>query len=117
PIPRGSVETLRDALAWRIDGAPAFVGTTGPLSPAGILAGVLKGTFLWVRGVEKHTRLADALAYGVVLKRWLRKFCGVATHNLANYLIWHRVKREPPLRTTLLRWPLTSERLDPVPVE
>lgn len=47
--------------------------------------------------------------YGRRLRQWVRRFRGVATRYLPNYLIWHRMADEPfrhALADVVLRWPL-----------
>ena len=57
----------------------------------------------------EHVR--TVVGYRLRLRRWLRRFRGVATKYLANYLAWHRALDAAVrvgLEATLVRWPLAS---------
>lgn len=51
--------------------------------------------------------------YGAQFRRWMRRFRGVATRYLPNYLIWHRRVfgfPGPPFRQLVMNWPLDPSR-------
>src|SRR5690606_4916297 len=77
---------LCDILAARVRGQPAVFARTGPLSPAGLFAKRLRGTFCWARGPGGSTLLSTVSAYAGRLSAWLERFRGVATYYLPNYL-------------------------------
>ena len=56
-------------------------------------------------------RLSAGRDYGQELNAWLKRFRGVATKYLQNYLEWHRASNRDHrqgLATAVLRWPLPS---------
>jgi hypothetical protein len=55
------------------------------------------------------THTETALDYRDRLLAWIRRFHGVATRYLPNYLVWHRVIDAPyrlGIARTVLRWPV-----------
>ncbi len=117
-------DRLRDAgrlarvVAARVRRPGALIARTGRFGPAAVLARRLGLTFHDARGHQSSARRArsivhvrNALAYRNRLHLWIRRFRGVATRYLANYLVWHRAvdgHRRGRLRIELLRWPLDS---------
>lgn len=53
---------------------------------------------------EPDIHLNNVNAYHSRLKEWLRRFHGVATANLPNYLGWRRALEAPPEKATAERW-------------
>ena len=49
---------------------------------------------IWPQGIRVVTKVyhvQNVNAYDNRLKEWMRRFHGIATHNLANYLDWRRL--------------------------
>jgi transposase-like protein len=98
---------LREAFARRVVGAPTIVAKEGPLSPAGRFARLLRGAFCWANRGSAPALLSNVRGYGARFRQWLKRFCGVATCYMPNYLTWHRlVDRTPAVafRDVLLSW-------------
>jgi transposase-like protein len=112
------VVRLRDlihSLQKRLAGKPVLLAAQGPLGPVGSLARSVGGGFVDVRGGVAlrpgtlwHLRMSRG--YARRLSVWIRRFRGVATKYLGNYLIWHRIidasdRRKPAL--AVLHWCLS----------
>ena len=104
-------DALEAALVPRLHGRPILAAREPKHGPAGRLARRRGLTFHRARGpfaprVRGRASVDAAIAYGWRLQDWLRRFCGVATRYLPNYLIWHRLVDR--------RWRL-SQRPQPAP--
>ncbi|MFO7894351.1 MAG: IS1595 family transposase [Longimicrobiales bacterium] len=87
PLRPGASE-LEAALRPRLDATIEFVSTFGPYGAAGILAVRLERSYR-----RAGLRAPESMAvrrYIMALRRWLKRFRGVATRYLPNYLAWHR---------------------------
>jgi transposase-like protein len=92
---RIGTDALARALAARLHGRPILTAREPKHGPAGRLARRRGLTFHSARGpraeaVRVYARVDHAVAYGWRLQDWMRRFCGVATRYLPNYLVWHR---------------------------
>lgn len=99
----------------RLHGVATIIAAQLPTGPAARFAARAGARFLDARGALEVTghrlaHIATAREYRFRLHRWLKRFRGVATFYLENYLIWHRTV-DHALRQGMpahaLRWPLT----------
>jgi transposase-like protein len=122
---RVSCGQLDAALDRRIAGAPIITAAEGQLGACGTFARRRGGTFHDARpGIVPRTsstantrsgpaklltHVRTVRRYRDRLVEWLRRFRGVATRYLLNYLVWHRgVDRalRSAVGATALRWPV-----------
>jgi hypothetical protein len=83
---------LSEALGPRVDPRATLLGREGRYGAIGLFASGTGRRFLDVR-YGRHRSLPDvdgAVAYSHDFRRWVRRFRGVATRYLPNYLAWHR---------------------------
>lgn len=85
---RPNAEDLRAALGPRLLPGAELSSVFGPYGAAGLLAVRTDRSY---RQVDRRSREFLAVQRSIMaLRRWLRRFNGVATRYLANYLAWHR---------------------------
>ena len=104
---------LARALGPQIDGPTRVLAAHGRFGPASAFAHGRRGQFRNVNTPHRHpdallARLDSARAYLHRLREWLKRFCGVATRYLHNYLAWHRALDRAfrlGFHAILLRWP------------
>ena len=86
---------LEDVLAGRVRRRPIVTARQGRFGAGALFARRRGGRFFDARGRARHAsgraHIRTARAYGQRLLDWMRRFHGVATRYLANYLLWHRV--------------------------
>lgn len=86
---------IGDALEGKVRGRPIVTCRQGRLGAAALFARRLGGRFFDARRRARHAtgraHIRNARAYGHRLNDWMRRFRGVATRYLSNYLLWHRV--------------------------
>ena len=86
---------IGDALDGRVRGRPIVTCRQGRFGAAALFAHRTGGRFFDARRRARHAtgraHIRNARAYGHRLKDWMRRFRGVATRYLSNYLLWHRV--------------------------
>jgi hypothetical protein len=105
---RPGEKDYRRLLAGRVTGNARLVSAQGPSGPAAVFA---------KRNGHRHDSAhswgrerEDASQYVARLRSWIRRFHGVSTKHLPNYLVWHRYQEalaKPGVE--LARW-----RLSPV---
>jgi transposase-like protein len=88
-------DDIQDALAGKVRGRPIVTCRQGHFGAAALFARRTGGRFFDARRRARHAtgraHIRNARAYGQRMKDWIRRFRGVATRYLSNYLIWHRV--------------------------
>ncbi len=85
---RPDANDLRVSLGPRLLPEAALVSVFGPYGAAGLLAVRTERAY---RRVPRHSQEFVVVQRSIMaLRRWLRRFNGVATRYLANYLVWHR---------------------------
>jgi hypothetical protein len=87
----------------------AIITGAGPFSAAALFARRIGRTFLATGSLTAERRnpaSGKAAAYATRMKRWLKRFHGVATRYLSNYLAWHRTLEPAERRPE--RWSLTG---------
>jgi transposase-like protein len=86
---------LEDVLAGRVRRRPIVTARHGRFSAGALFARRRGGRFFDARRRARHAtgraHIRTARAYGQRLLDWMRRFHGVATRYLSNYLLWHRV--------------------------
>jgi transposase-like protein len=100
-------------LSGRVEAAPVVVVAGGRFSAAARVARTMGGTIRDAGPTTRRKRRSLILvgtARGCIarLRDWLRRFRGVATRYLPNYLIWHRIVDRATRRAIgeeALRWP------------
>lgn len=114
PRARPRAEELEQLLCCRLQARPVITAAEGRLGPISRYAAGVGIRFYDTRRSETcqppqlaHVRTTREYRYR--LKRWIRRFRGVATRYLPNYLVWHRAVdraiRQDLGRTALL-WPV-----------
>lgn len=113
-----TANVMEAVLGGRIVAKSMLTADEGRFGPTGTLARRLRLAFHAARPspacsahVLAHTRTNRG--YGERLNEWLRRFRGVATAYLPNYLIWHRAVDLPDrhgVDRAVLRWPLENDR-------
>lgn len=91
---RPPVNSVAADLAGHVQTAPTFIARHGPLGPASAVAHRMGGRFF---DLIRDAHASDAILGGVEtaasflhrLRDWMRRFRGVATRYLENYLRWH----------------------------
>ena len=119
PRSRPDVDGLEHLLSGRTTTEPeppVLVSTRGPLGAEARLARRRGWTFARASGgltglLPWPVHVRTVVGYRVRFVRWLRRFKGVATKYLANYLAWHRTLDadvRSGIEANLVRWPLPS---------
>jgi transposase-like protein len=88
-LQRPRAPDLEAALGARLGPAAELVCPAGPYGAVGMLAARLDLPYRRAPGSEPE--LAPVRAYILDLRRWVRRFRGVATRYLDHYLAWHRL--------------------------
>jgi hypothetical protein len=110
---RVNVAAVRATVGERLVGPPALIAAQGEWGPYARFSRERLGSFARARNRQsglEHVR--NAQSYGRRFKTWLRRFRGVSTRYLGNYLAWHRALDRPErlaLKNVVLRWPLGNE--------
>ena len=90
---RPSLRDLERSLSGRLDPAATLLSVAGPCGPAAVFA--RRSGRLWEQVVgdpwARKQPPEHPWMYRIRLKRWLRRFRGVATRYLSNYLAWFRL--------------------------
>ena len=110
---RPTAGDLDHALSGHIAGPTLIMADHGPFGPGSIFARRRRGRFRDARHDLRRpdgliTSARTPLAYAARLKDWMRRFNGVATRYLENYLAWHRgLDRlfRLAFSSLLMRWP------------
>lgn len=103
---------LVQCLDGRLGRSPILAASDGVLSDVALYARAQGGTFVTPRRTfDPLVHLRTVHAYRMRLYGWMRRFHGVATRYLPNYLQWHRMVDEPIRNDpaiVAMRWPLDS---------
>jgi transposase-like protein len=113
---RPTIDDFREALASRVPSRPTVIAQHGRAGPAAGFARLRRGAYHDARAASGGSQalLIHTLTLRAYLARyedWMRRFRGVATKYLPNYLVWHRaVDRTYRLGVagSSLRWPVHS---------
>lgn len=98
---------IDQVLRNRVRGRPIVTCRQGRFGAAALFARRRRGRFFDARARARHAtgrpHIRNARAYAHRLKDWMRRFRGVATRYLSNYLLWHRILDRRRRRSTLKR--------------
>lgn len=83
-------EVLTECMRGRVAGDATIRARTGPYSPAALCARRLGLTYSRLGPTTPGAELESVPSYAARLKRWMRRFHGVATRYLSHYLAWFR---------------------------
>lgn len=105
---------LLPAFVDRVETGVTIAARQRPVGPASRLARAVDGTFhatgARIRTVDTLlVHVSNALAYRKRFRDWHKRFRGVATRYLSNYLVWHRLLDRTyrcDLSISALRWPI-----------
>jgi hypothetical protein len=111
------IDLLR-AFGDRVRLPSTILAAQGPVGPFSAFARSIGGTFCGRQARRRGPhdsceQLAIATASGQRFCAWLRRFCGVATKYLRNYLGWRRLlerQRPPPAELVALGWSFEPQR-------
>lgn len=90
---RPTAADLVVALDGRLTAGATVVSTIGPYGAPGLLA--VRLALGYRRERSSSPRIAAIRDHRLALRRWLRRFRGVATRYLGNYVTWHRFLAAP----------------------
>jgi len=86
---RPGVDDLTAVLGARLERTSEILSTIGPYGAAGLLAA--RSDRAYRRVQRRSPEFAPVDQSILSLRRWMRRFHGVATRYLPNYLAWHRI--------------------------
>lgn len=86
---RPTASSLEAAMASRLLPGSELVSLSGRYGPVARVADRLGASFR--RAPTRSAELSAVRDYILALRRWIRRFRGVATRYLENYLTWHRL--------------------------
>lgn len=105
---------LEKGLRGVFEDRPMILMPGGWLGPGWRYAELQRGDYVDARGgprINPIAHMRTTTEYRRRLLAWIRRFRGVATKYLPNYLAWHRIVDSEVRNSTaavLLRWPATS---------
>lgn len=102
-------EAMAHLLDGHVEGEPVLVSNVGRFGACARLARLRGWGFEHVRSWDGPAHLETVRGYLCRMRRWFRRFNGVATRYLPNYLRWHHhldARHRHGLDICVLRWPL-----------